>query len=139
MCEPELAAHVSGYADCLSSPGQALSSKLLAQAEPSAEALQLAGVSNFKEFRWFNVGYSKLQGEDLNYFGIEGLRVAGGQGIGIIAICQVCIIAICQVCCPCSSYPSQNCTPGSFTTDAVSACTAASCAASSERVILPSG
>ena len=55
----------------------------------AAEALQLSGVTNFGEFRWFNVGYAKLQGEDLNYFGVPGLRIAGGQGIGIIAVCQV--------------------------------------------------
>ena len=63
-----------------------------------AEALQLAGLSNFGEFRWFNVGYAKLQGEDLNYFGVPGLRIAGGQAIGIIAICQVCCC-----CCACDS------------------------------------
>lgn len=30
-----------------------------------------------------------LQGEDLNYLGVAGLRVAGGQGVAIIALCQV--------------------------------------------------
>ena len=35
------------------------------------------------------MGRTKLEGEDLNYFGIEGLRIAGGQGIIIIAVCQV--------------------------------------------------
>ena len=35
------------------------------------------------------MGAAKLGGEDLNYFGIEGLRIAGGQGIIIIAVCQV--------------------------------------------------
>lgn len=35
------------------------------------------------------VGLSKLNGEDLNYFGIQGLRIAGNQGIIIIAVCQV--------------------------------------------------
>ena len=39
---------------------------------------------------WWNVGYYKLtSGEDLNYFGVEGLHVAGNQGILIIAIAQV--------------------------------------------------
>jgi light-harvesting complex II chlorophyll a/b binding protein 7 len=39
---------------------------------------------------WWSVGYYKLtSGEDLNYFGVEGLRVAGGQGVLIIAIAQV--------------------------------------------------
>ena len=61
-----------------------------------AEVLQYTGLSNFSEVRWWNVGKTKLQGEDLNYFGIEGLRIAGGQGIIIIAICQVC--------CPAASY-----------------------------------
>lgn len=30
-----------------------------------------------------------FSGEDLNYLGVAGFRVAGGQGIAIIAICQV--------------------------------------------------
>ena len=39
---------------------------------------------------WWSVGYYKLtSGEDLNYFGVEGFRVAGGQGVLIIAIAQV--------------------------------------------------
>jgi light-harvesting complex II chlorophyll a/b binding protein 7 len=39
---------------------------------------------------WWNVGYYKLtSGEDLNYFGVEGLHVAGNQGVLIIAIAQV--------------------------------------------------
>ena len=28
-------------------------------------------------------------GEDLNYLGVAGLRVAGGQGVAIIAFCQL--------------------------------------------------
>ena len=55
----------------------------------SAEVLQYTGLSNFSEARWWNVGLAKAEGEDLNYFGIEGLRIAGGQGILIIAVCQV--------------------------------------------------
>lgn len=51
--------------------------------------LQFTGLSNFSEARWWAVGAAKLGGEDLNYFGIEGLRIAGGQGIIIIAVCQV--------------------------------------------------
>ena len=35
------------------------------------------------------MGAAKLGGEDLNYLGVAGLRIAGGQGILIIAICQV--------------------------------------------------
>ena len=53
------------------------------------EVLQYTGVTRFSEPRWFNVGYAKLQGEDLNYLGVPGLRIAGSQGILIIAVCQV--------------------------------------------------
>ena len=54
------------------------------------ETLQLFHAAQFPEYRWWNVGAYKLHsGEPLNYFGIEGLRVAGGQGIAIIAFCQV--------------------------------------------------
>jgi light-harvesting complex II chlorophyll a/b binding protein 7 len=53
-----------------------------------AEILQYTGLS-FSEARWWAVGRAKAEGEDLNYFGIEGLRIAGGQGIIIIAVCQV--------------------------------------------------
>ena len=53
-----------------------------------AETLQYSGLSSFSEARWWAVGAAKLEGEDLNYFGIEGLRIAGGQGIIIIAVCQ---------------------------------------------------
>ena len=60
-----------------------------ADSRSGAEALQLAGLSDFKEYRWWNVGRAKLSGEDLNYFGLEGFRIAGGQGILIIVVCQV--------------------------------------------------
>lgn len=54
------------------------------------ELLELFHAVDFPEYRWWNVGAYKLHsGEPLNYFGIEGLRVAGGQGIAIIACCQV--------------------------------------------------
>ena len=53
------------------------------------EALQLYGTTEFLEPIWWKVGAAKLNtGEDLNYLGIAGLRVAGGQGVAIIAICQ---------------------------------------------------
>lgn len=55
----------------------------------AAEVLQYTGVTNFAEPRWWNVGAAKLNGEDLNYLGVPGLRIAGGQGILIIAFCQV--------------------------------------------------
>lgn len=35
------------------------------------------------------VGAAKLSGDTINYLGIEGLRVAGKQGIGVIAACQL--------------------------------------------------
>ena len=57
-----------------------------------AEVLQYTGLSNFGEARWWKVGKAKADGEDLNYFGIEGLRIAGGQGIIIIAVCQVSLL-----------------------------------------------
>ncbi|KAK9844923.1 hypothetical protein WJX74_008691 [Apatococcus lobatus] len=53
------------------------------------EVLQYTGLFNFAEPRWWNVGYTKLRGEDLNYLGLGGFRIAGNQGIAIIAICQV--------------------------------------------------
>lgn len=53
-----------------------------------AEVLQYSGVSSFLEPRWWSVGAAKLEGEDLNYLGVQGLRIAGGQGIAIIAVCQ---------------------------------------------------
>ena len=55
----------------------------------AAEVLQYTGVTSFAEPRWWNVGAAKLSGEDLNYLGVSGLRIAGGQGILIIAFCQV--------------------------------------------------
>jgi len=53
------------------------------------EVLQYSGAAHFLESRWWNVGAAKLGGEDLNYLGVAGLRIAGGQGILIIAVCQV--------------------------------------------------
>jgi hypothetical protein len=53
------------------------------------EALQYSGATSFLEARWWAVGGAKLDtNEDLNYLGVSGLRIAGGQGILIIAICQ---------------------------------------------------
>jgi len=54
------------------------------------EALELSGKSKFLEPVWWRVGAAKLNSdEDLNYLGIAGLKVAGGQGVAIIAICQM--------------------------------------------------
>ncbi len=74
---------------CSHTRSQDTASHMRAGVSLCAEVLQYAGLSNFSEVRWWNVGRTKLQGEDLNYFGIEGLRIAGGQGIIIIAVCQV--------------------------------------------------
>lgn len=39
---------------------------------------------------WLQVGAAKLRdGVSLNYAGIEGFRIAGNQGLGIIVACQV--------------------------------------------------
>ncbi|MCO5559575.1 hypothetical protein L7F22_013176 [Adiantum nelumboides] len=43
---------------------------------------------DFTEPVWWRVGYSKLQGDTLDYLGIPGLHIAGGQGILVIAVCQ---------------------------------------------------
>lgn len=53
------------------------------------EALQLAGVAQFLEPVWWKVGAAKAGGEDLNYLGIAGLRIAGGQGVLVIFVAQV--------------------------------------------------
>ena len=55
----------------------------------AAEVLTYTRVTTFLEPRWWAVGAAKLSGEDLNYLGVPGLRIAGGQGIAIIAFCQV--------------------------------------------------
>ena len=58
------------------------------------EALQLflgdTTQIHFLEPVWWKVGAAKLAtDEDLNYLGVAGLKVAGGQGVLIIAVCQV--------------------------------------------------
>ncbi|CAI9115324.1 OLC1v1016199C2 [Oldenlandia corymbosa var. corymbosa] len=53
------------------------------------EVLELSGTFHFAEPVWWRVGYSKLQGDTLDYLGIPGLHFAGSQGVIIIAICQV--------------------------------------------------
>lgn len=52
------------------------------------EVFDLTGAFHFAEPVWWRVGYSKLQGETLDYLGIPGLHVAGSQGVIVIAICQ---------------------------------------------------
>ncbi|KAL3678353.1 hypothetical protein R1sor_021309 [Riccia sorocarpa] len=53
------------------------------------ELLDRYGGFDFSEAVWWRVGYAKLQGETLDYFGIPGLHVAGAQGVLVIAFCQV--------------------------------------------------
>ncbi len=38
---------------------------------------------------WWKVGAAKLAGDTINWGGIEGFRIAGGQGIAAIAACQL--------------------------------------------------
>ncbi|XP_065629585.1 chlorophyll a-b binding protein 7, chloroplastic isoform X2 [Quercus suber] len=52
------------------------------------EVLDILGAFHFVEPVWWRVGYSKLQGDTLDYLGIPGLHLAGGQGVIVIAICQ---------------------------------------------------
>ncbi len=53
------------------------------------EALSLNGV-DLGEPVWWKVGAAKARGDiTLNWGGIEGFRIAGKQGIGIIAACQL--------------------------------------------------
>ncbi|KAG2491962.1 hypothetical protein HYH03_009693 [Edaphochlamys debaryana] len=52
------------------------------------EALAIGGV-DLGEPVWWKVGAAKLQSDlELNWGGIKGFRIAGGQGIGLIAACQ---------------------------------------------------
>lgn len=55
------------------------------------EALQrLLGVDlGGEDAVWYRVGAAKLAGRSLDYFGIEGLRVAGGTGVLTIALAQL--------------------------------------------------
>lgn len=53
------------------------------------EALSMGGV-DLGEPVWWKVGAAKLRGDiTLNYAGIEGFRIAGKQGIWLIAACQL--------------------------------------------------
>lgn len=44
---------------------------------------------DFVEPVWWRVGYAKLQGDTIDYLGVPGLHIAGGQGVLVIAVCQV--------------------------------------------------
>jgi hypothetical protein len=56
------------------------------------EGLAMAGV-DLGEAVWWRVGAAKLKGDvTLNWGGIEGFRLAGKQGIWLIAACQVCLL-----------------------------------------------
>ncbi|XBI80668.1 hypothetical protein VPH35_089771 [Triticum aestivum] len=65
------------------------------------ELLDLFGIVHFVEPVWWKVGYAKLQGDTLDYLGIPGFRIAGGQGIIVIAICQVLLMVIKMLCVSC--------------------------------------
>ncbi|KAM0904456.1 hypothetical protein ACQ4PT_017993 [Festuca glaucescens] len=62
------------------------------------ELLDLFGIVHFVEPVWWKVGYAKLQGDTLDYLGIPGFRIAGGQGIIVIAICQALLMVINLLC-----------------------------------------
>lgn len=53
------------------------------------EALARAGVPGLGECVWWKVGAAKLAGETLNWGGLAGFHVAGGQGVAVIAACQL--------------------------------------------------
>jgi light-harvesting complex II chlorophyll a/b binding protein 7 len=58
------------------------------------EAASLAAGAPLAEPRWWAVGYAKLRGGvDLDYLGVPGLRVAGGQGIAAIAASQALLMS----------------------------------------------
>lgn len=57
------------------------------------EALTLWGGAAFSEDRWFLVGAAKLRGDDLDYGGVPGLRIAGGQGVAVIALTQALLMS----------------------------------------------
>jgi light-harvesting complex II chlorophyll a/b binding protein 7 len=55
-----------------------------------AIVLMPSGVESWVWIMNMPVGAAKLaSGDDLNYLGVAGLKLAGGQGVAIIAICQV--------------------------------------------------
>ena len=57
------------------------------------EALSIAGAlpegAALAEPVWWKVGAAKLNGESLNYGGLGGFVIAGGQGVAVIALCQL--------------------------------------------------
>ena len=53
-----------------------------------SEVLSRSGV-DVGESVWWKVGAAKLQGETINWGGVEGFHVAGGQGVAVIAACQL--------------------------------------------------
>lgn len=61
------------------------------------EILQYANKVDFLEPVWWKVGRAKLDGDDLDYLGIPGVHIAGGQGILIIAVCQFFLMCKCSI------------------------------------------
>lgn len=53
------------------------------------EILAYSHTADLLEPVWWRVGKAKLEGDDLDYLGIPGLHIAGGQGIAIIVLCQL--------------------------------------------------
>lgn len=53
------------------------------------ELLDQFNLVHFVEPVWWRVGYAKLKGDTLDYLGIPGLHIAGGQGIIVITVCQI--------------------------------------------------
>jgi light-harvesting complex II chlorophyll a/b binding protein 7 len=53
------------------------------------EALASAGALDIGEPVWWKVGAAKLNGDVLDYAGVGGFVIAGGQGVAVIALCQL--------------------------------------------------
>lgn len=56
------------------------------------EALANAGV-DIAEPVWWKAGAAKANGQELNYLGVQGLHIAGAQGVALIAFCQLVLMA----------------------------------------------
>jgi len=52
------------------------------------EVLSRSGV-DVGEAIWWKVGAAKLAGDTINWGGVEGFHIAGGQGVAVIAACQL--------------------------------------------------
>lgn len=52
------------------------------------EGLQRFKLAEFTESTWWKVGAAKLEGNSLEYLGVDGLHIAGAQPVVVIAFCQ---------------------------------------------------